>query len=43
MTKLDGCQVTLASVSALANHCRQKSGWPRLVVGVFLCDGKVKR
>ncbi len=43
MTQLDGCQVKLASVSAFANHCRQKSGWSGLVVGVFLCDGRRKR
>ena len=42
MTQLDGCQVKLASVSAFANHCRQKSGWSGLVVGVFLCDGRTK-
>ena len=43
MTQLDDCQVKLASVSAFANHCRQKSGWSGLVVGVFLCDGRRKR
>ena len=47
MTQLDGCQVKLASVSAFANYCRQKSGLSGLVGVVSLCviqcDVKGKR